>query len=253
MTRLSRIIANALLPLLFFSCSYLLLYHLGEGLLDEILLQGVSIGISTLLAVLSPAAFHFLIRSQIQEGFALLSDSTVVLPNEITLDMVLGNRITAWRPFQHHLNTEVCLQGEGELVYVQLGLDFRIPANEHGKRFIKHFKNNITVFEAWVQRAIFLASAYDRELTHSFASGALMNEEDEAALRSKFLSAMETQPLRSVELPVDTSDLTISRKVRVRKKQATINVTSQASEQELDEDLSLDDTLLSELGFNSAI
>ena len=253
MTRLSRIIANALLPLLFFSCSYLLLYHLGEGLLEELLLQFVAIGLSTLLAALPPIAFYFLIRSQIKEGFALLTNKRVVLPSEITLGMVLGNRITAWKAFQHRLDTEVCLQGEGVLVYVQLGLNFRIPASDNGKRFIKHFKNNFTVFEAWVQRAIFLASGYDREQTHSLASGALMNEEDERTLCSKFLSALEMQPLKSVELPVDTSGLTINRKVRVKKTGSTIANKLQPSEQQLDDDLTIDDALLSQLGLNNAI
>jgi hypothetical protein len=246
MTLLSRLIANALLPLFLLCGGYLLLYQLGEGLLGEMSLQASAIGLSALLAALPPIAFNFIIRSQLKEGFALLKNGKVVLPNEITLTHVLGNQITAWKLFKQHLDTEVCLQGKNELVYVQLGLDFQIPANERGKRFIKHFKNNMTVFEVWVQRAIFLASMMDRELAHSLANHIMMNEEDERTLRSKFLSALEMQPLKSIELPVNTAGLSVNPKVRVRKKITPV----QPSALHLEDDLGLDDDLLNQLGLN---
>lgn len=252
MTLRSRLIANLLLPLLLFCGSYLLLYRLGEGLLEEIALQTSAIGISLLLAVLPPLAFNFIIRSQIKNGFALMQNGKIVIPGEITLAEILGNQITAWKLFKQHLDTEVCLQGKGELVYVKLGLSFQIPANEQGKRFVKHFKTNITIFEAWVQRAIFISSAMDRELAHSLARGALMNEEDEQTLRSKFLSALEAHPLKSVELPVNSAGLTVNRKVRVVSKIAPVTASALDSDQQLEDSLSLDSALLEELGLNNA-
>ena len=214
MTLPSRIIANALLPLLFFWCGYLLLYHLGEGLLEAVPLQVVVGGLSILLAVLPPIAFSFLIRSQIREGFALLKNGKVVTPGEITLPDVIGHQITAWKPFAQRLDTEICLQGEGDVFYVQLGLDFYIPANERGKEFVRHFKTNIAVFEAWVQRSIFRASQLDPQLLHSLHEECLLNEADEQLLRRKFLKALESRLLLAVKLPVSSSGLKINRQVR---------------------------------------
>lgn len=251
MTPLSRLIAYLLLPLLFFSVSYLLLYTLGSGLLDEVLLYTTSIGLSLLLAVLPPLAFHFIISSQLKEGFALLKSGKVVLPDEITLTDVLGHQISAWKLFQQHLDTEVCLQGDGELIYVQLGLDFTIPASKRGKEFVKHYKTNMTVFEAWVQRTIFLTSSMDRELVDSLASNALMNEEDEMTLRSKFLSALEMQPLRSVELPVSTAGLQVNRKIRKRQQHTGGTIKTNTQSHELEEDLSIDTELLKQLSTDS--
>ena len=250
MTLILRLIANVLLPVLFFSVSYVVLYRLGTGLLEEMSLQAIIIGLSTLLAALPPITFGFIIRSQLKDGFALLKNGDVVLLKEITLTQVLGNRITAWKLFQQHLDTEVCLQGKNELVYVQLGMDFKIPATERGKQFVKHLKNNMIIFEAWVQRAIFIASSMDRELAHGLANNALMNEEDELVLRSKFLSALEVQPLKSIELPVNTSGLSVNRKVRVKKKIAPVASPVRTTAQQLEDDLSLDGDLLNELGLN---
>lgn len=252
MTLQSRLSAYILLPLLLFCGSYLLLYQLGEGLLEEMALQATAIGLSALLALLPPIAFGFIIRSQIKNGFALMRSGRIVIPGEITLAEILSDQVTAWKLFQQHLNTEVCLQGESELVYVQLGLGFTIPATEQGKKFVRHFKTNRTVFEAWVQRAIYLSSAMDRELAHSLASGALMNEEDEQTLRSKFLSALEAHPLRSVELPVDTAGLSVNRKVRVVRKVTPATASNRSEEQQLEDDLSFDTSLLEELGLHHA-
>ncbi len=214
MTLLSRIIANALLPLLFLSGSYQLLYHLGEGLLEETILQMIAFGLAMLLAALPPIAFNVLIRSQIREGFALLKNGNVVTPAEITLPDVISHQITAWKPFQQHLDTELCLQGEKEIFYVQLGLDFYIPANERGKEFVRHYKTNIVIFEAWVQRSIFRASQLDPELLASLHEDCLLNEEDEQLLRRKFLNALESRLLLGVKLPTSPSNLNINRQVR---------------------------------------
>lgn len=245
MTVVSRLIINVLLPLLLLSGGYLLLYGLGQGIISEAPLQTLSIGLSALIAALPPLAFRLIVRNQIKRGFALLKSGKVVLPNEITLFDVLGDRITAWKLFQQHLNTEACLQGEGMMIYVQLGLDFYIPANERGKQFIKHYKTNMTIFEAWVQRAIFLASLQDRELVHILPDEVLLNEDDEQVLRSKFLSALEDQPLESLILPIDTSAITVNRQVR------TIPIIRNDSNQPIEENLDLDQKLLHELGLES--
>ena len=219
MTLPSRLIANLLLPLLFLRVGYLLLYHLGDGLVEENVLQVIAIGLAMLLAVLPPIVFSVLIRSQIKEGFALLKNGKVVTPDEITLPDVIGYQITAWKPFEQHLDTEICLQGEGEILYVQLGLDFYIPANELGKEFVRHFQTNIVVFEAWVQRSIFRASQLDPELLHSLHEECLLNEADEQRLRQKFLTALQSRLLLGVKLPTTPSGLKINR--QVRKKQAS--------------------------------
>lgn len=250
MTPLSRIIANILLPIGFFVSGYMLFFTLGRGLVDELTLYGVAIGLALLLAAIPPLAFHFIIRSQIKEGFALLSSNRIVLPNEITLAHVLSGRITAWKLFEQHLETVICLQSDDELVYVDMGLDFCIPANERGKQFVKHYKTNMTVFEAWVQRTIYLASARDQELAHNLSIKALMNEDDERTLRSKLLSSMEAKELRSVELPVDTDGLTVNREVKVRKRNMNSVTSDSSSGIELDESLELDSDLLSDLGFD---
>lgn len=221
MTRISRLIFNLILPLILFNFGYFGLYWLGSDLVEGILLQFISIGLSLLLASLPPLVFRFLIRSQIKNGFALLKSGKIVTPDEITIGHVLGNQLVAWEAFAHHLDTEVCLQGDEELVYIKLRLDFSIPANKRGKLFVKHLKTNMTVFEIWVQRAIFIASAMERGLAHSLASSKLMNEEDENVLRSKILSALEMQPLKSLVLPSDTSGITVSRDMRVVKKETT--------------------------------
>lgn len=247
MTLLSRLIANLLLPLLFFCGGYLLLYQLGENLISKQLLQPIAITIALLLASIPAVAFAFLIRSQLKPGFALLKNGNVVLLGEITLEMVLTHRITAWKLYQQHLDTEVCLQGNNELIYVKMGLDFQIPANARGKQFIKHYSNNMAIFEAWVQRAIYIASLQDRELVHILPDSVLLNEEDERVLRSKFLSALETQPLKSVRLPLDTSGIRIDRQIRTR---ANASPPLIANDQEIlpDDALSLDQKLIQDLG-----
>lgn len=216
MTLTSRLIANFLLPLLFFSCSYLLLYWLGSGLLAPLTLLLVTIPISMLVGSLPLIIFSTHLRSQLKPGFALLKNGEIVTLGEITLGMILGNQITAWKLYEQHLDTEVCLQGEGELVYMKMGLDFEVAPNQHGKQFIKHYRHNICVFEAWVQRAIYLASLKDRELLQLLPKEVLLNEEDEKVLRSKFLSALEAQPMESIKLPIGTDALTINRETRSR-------------------------------------
>lgn len=242
----SRLIAYFLLPLLFFWCGYLLLYGLGEGLVPPLLLQTVAIGIALLLGSLPLIVFSFLIRSQLKPGFALLRNGDIVTLGEITLGMILGNRITAWRLYLQHLDTEVCLQGDGELVYVKMGLDFEIPPSKRGKQFIKHYSHNVTVFEAWVQRAIYLASLQDKELLQILPDNVLLNEEDERVLRSKFLSALEAQPLDSIKLPLDTASLTVNRKLRIRPTSAP--ALNHDSQELSDEELNLDQKLINELG-----
>jgi hypothetical protein len=249
MSLLSRLIANLLLPLLLFISGYLLLFTLGEGLISTPTLYVVAILIALLLAALPPLLFTLLIRSQLQKGFALLKDGDIVTHEEITLGMILGNRITAWRLYQQHLSTEVCLQGSDELIYVQMDLKFQIPATDKGKQFIKHFKHNITVFEAWVQRAIYLASLQDRELVEILPADVLLNEDDERVLRSKFLSALEAQPLESIRLPLDTSSLTVNRRVRCKPKADSPLSTPPAELTE--EQLSLDSELVAQLGLQT--
>lgn len=245
MTLTSRIIANLLLPLLFFWCSYLLFYWLGEGLIPPLPLQIISIVIALLIGSLPLLIFSFLIRSQIKPGFALLKNGDIVTQGEITLDMVLTGRITAWKLYQQHLDTEVCLQGNGELVYMKMGLDFQVAPNERGKQFIKHYKHNVSVFEAWVQRAIYLASQQDKDLLHMLSERTLLNEEDEKVLRSKFLSALEAQPLESIALPLDTDLLTINRETLSRPTPSP----SKHSEEELNEKaLHLNQELIQQLG-----
>lgn len=250
MTPLSRIIANILLPISFFGGGYMLLFSLGQGLVDEPTLYAAAIGLALLLAAIPPLAFHYIIRSQLKEGFALLSNNTIVLPHEITLANVLSGRIKAWKLFEQHLDTVICLQSDDELVYVDMGLDFCIPANERGKQFVKHYKTNMTVFEAWVQRTIYLASARDPEIGHNLSIKALMNEDDERDLRSKLLSSMEAKELRSVELPIDTDGLSVNREVRVRKRHINTVSSDHSSGIQLDESLELNSDLLGELGFD---
>ncbi len=224
MTLPSRLIANLLLPLLLLHGGYLLFYYLGEGLLEELVLQIIAFVLAMLLAILPPVAFSFLIRSQIKEGFALLKNGKVVTPGEITLPDVIGHQITAWKPFAQRLDTEICLQGEGNVFYVQLELNFYIPANERGKEFVIHFKTNIAVFEAWVQRSIFRASQLDSELLQSLHEEHLLNEADEQLLRQKFLNALESRLLLGIKLPTSPNSLKINR--QLRKKQSPRSTTS---------------------------
>jgi len=237
MTLLSRLTAYLLLPLLSLVAGYLLFYRLGEGLLHEFALHGIAITLALLLAALPPLLFHFVIRSQLKEGFALLKDGQVVTPTEITLTDILGHRIVAWKLFRQHLDTEVCLQGDGELLYIKLGFDFSIPATEAGKRFVRHYQHNMTVFEAWVQRSIYVASCQDREMATHLEQETLLNEEDEKMLRHKFIYALRAQPLRSLSLPASSREIRLNREIRRREKQVS-------PEEELD----LDTTLLLQLG-----
>lgn len=246
MSLTSRLFAYLFLPVLLVIGGYLLLYKLGEGLLSPPALKTVSLLIALLLGALPVLIFHFLIRSQLQPGFALLKNGEIVTLGEITLPMILGNRITAWKLYQQHLSTEVCLQGDDELVYVQMGLDFQLPASERGKQFVRHYKHNIAVFEAWVQRAIYLASLQDRELLQILPQDVLLNEDDERVLRSKFLSALEAQPLESIKLPLDTSSLNVNRRVRTRPR--AVSSLAEKSQEINEEALNLDQNLIEKLG-----
>lgn len=236
MTPLSRLTAYILLPLLL-SPSYWLFHRLGAGALDEDPLQAASTLLTLLLAALPPLTFRFIICSQLKEGFALLRDGRVVLPSELRIADVLGHRITAWKLFRQHMETEVCLQGEGELLYVRLGFDFTLHPNELGKGFIQHLQHNMTIFEAWVQRVIYLASTRDSEMAHHVGPETLLNEEDERILRRKFLYALRSEPLQSVLLPASSSEIRLKREVRRREKIASV-----------EEELKLDSALLQQLG-----
>jgi hypothetical protein len=237
---LLRFIANILLPVLLFGGGYLLFHWLGRGVVDAFELQVMAISLAALLAALPPVAFSYIIQSQIREGFALLRGGAIATPNEITLNDVLTHRITAWKPFRQHLTTEVCLQGEGELLYVTLGFDFTIPANEGGKRFVQHFAHNMTVFEAWVQRSIYEASCHDREMAANLDEATLLNEEDERILRHKFIYALRAQPLRSLQLPTSSRDIHLRREIRRREKVPGPG-----------EQLDLDTLLLQQLGLHA--
>lgn len=251
MSFLSRLTANILLPLIFFSIGYQLIYMLGEDLISNKLLQLISFGIALLLALLPIAIFSFLIRSQLKQGFARLKNGKIVPLGEITLDMVLTHRIMDWQLYQQHLDTEVCLQGDRELIYVRMGLNFRIPSSKRGKQFVKHYDNSMKIFEAWVQRAIYIASLRDREMVQLLPKDILLNEEDERVLRSKFLSALEAQPLESVRLPLDTDGITIDR--QIRKRTRTSNPLIKVDQDVLLENaLNLDEKLIHDLGLQQS-
>ena len=77
----------------------------------------------------------------------------------------------------------------------------------------------------------------------------LLNEEDEKVLRSKFLSALEVQPLESITLPLDTDSLTINRETHSR----PIAPSPLSHSRELDESaLHLNQDLVEQLGLKES-
>jgi hypothetical protein len=239
---------NLLLPLLFGGGSFALL-NLFSDQFGRNAAVYIGMGTITLLLTLLPVIIYRLIlKSQIQEGFALLNDGTVHLPEELSLRALLSDAIEGWIPFSHSIQTIACLVGKKERIFVTLELDFTLEANQDGKQFAEHIDQAVPQLEQVIQHCFFKASQVDPDMANSLDGSVLLNEDDEAVLKSKFLSALELIDIQGVHFPVSATGIRLNRSVRKETIQQPVSIDPIADELPDDEDLMLNDELLKSLG-----
>lgn len=241
---------NLFLPLLFGGSSFALLLlfsdHFGRN-------TAVYIGIGTitlLLTLLPVIIYRLILKSQIQEGFALLNDGTVHLAEELSLRALLSDAIEGWIPYSHSLQTIACLEGKKERIFVTLGLDFTLDANQYGKQFAEQIDQAIPQLEQAIQHSFFKASQIDPDMANSLDGSMLLNEDDEAVLKSKFLSALELIDIKGVNFPLTATGIRLNRNVRKETIQQPVSPATVADELPGEEELMLNDELLKSLGVN---
>jgi len=244
-----RLSFNLLLPLLFGSASFAALYLLTRNFGENSTVYAGIGAISLLLAALPVAVYRLFIKSQIQTGFAQLEDGNIFLPEELQLGPLLKGSIENWLPYEHTLHTTVCLQGKDERIFVTLNLNLTLSADHDGKRIAKHLDKALSQLEQAVQHTLYNASQMDPDMANSLNGSVLLNEDDEAVLKSKFLSALEMIELRGVSFPVTTDGIHLNR--NVRKEKIELPAARQDADDWPDEDdLMLNDDLLKSLGVN---
>ncbi|MGM0594709.1 MAG: hypothetical protein ACQETD_09250 [Pseudomonadota bacterium] len=249
MSLTTRLLFYLILPLTLGGGSLITMYQLvqqfGGG---AVVLAGIVI-IALLLALLPIALFRILILGQLQEGFALLDSGEVSLPEEVALNALLGDRIVHWVPYHHTLRTTVCLHGEQERIFVNIAVTLTLHHSKQGKKLAKQLEKVLPRLEQTVQQALYNASKMDPDMAHSLSGSVLLNEDDERTLKSKFLSALEMVAINGVDFPLLAEDLQIDR--NVQRKALPRPPQDKQSVQEGDElELSLDDSLLDELGLS---
>ena len=199
--------------------------------------------IALLLALLPMLFFRFFIHSQIQQGFARLSNGQIKLPNELKVGTLLGDQVESWMPTEQIVQTTVCLHGIQERLHVDIEVTIHLSPDRTGKLFAAQISKAMPQLEKNIQHAIYSASRMDPAMAFSLNGSTLLNEDDEAVLKSKFLSALETISIQGISFPVDTRGLRIHRNVRKERIKAN---ASQPHEEDLD--LHLDGDLLKSLG-----
>lgn len=231
------------LPLLFACTGLGIMWLIVGHHLQHLPAQALVGSITLLLALLPILFFRYFVHSQLQQGFARLNNDQIKLPEELSLGSLLGDQIDSWIPANQLVETTTCLYGENEHLYVKITVHISISADKYGKHFVEGLDKNIPLLIKKIQHAIYSASRMDPDMVMSLNGSTLLNEDDEAVLRSKFLSALETIAIQGVTFPVDTDGIHIDRQVRKEKLQSI-----KTADQEEKLDLTLDDSLLRSLG-----
>lgn len=246
MSKTIRLSFNLLLPLLLGSGSFALLFLLTRQFGQN---SAVYIGIGTisvLLAALPIAIYRLLLKGQMQQGFAQLNSGQFCLPDEIPLSALLTDAIDIWIPYSQTMQTTACLQGVNERIFVELNLDFTLAADNYGKQIVEHLDEALSQLEQAVQHILYKSSQLDPDMAGSLDGSVLLNEEDEAVLKSKFLSALDMIAIRGVSFPVTTDGIRLNRNVRKEPMAPTLRPGDDNLPDE--DELKLNDDLLQSLG-----
>lgn len=240
-----RLSAYLILPLLLSVSSFATMNFLGERFADDLLVQGIMLSISLLLGLLPILLYHFFVHSQLQQGFAHMDNGSVLLPNELGLAAVVGDRVVHWQSFEQTLNTTVRLHGTKADLRVSISVILTLWPDRHGKKLARHLDEAIPLLERSIQECLYSASCMDDGFSLALDGSTLLNEDDERVLKSKFLSALEMLEIKGVFFPHDASGIHIDRNV---KKEKPAPEAPAAKDDILDEDLLLDDDLLKSAG-----
>lgn len=236
-----RLSAYLFLPLMVGTTSFFTMKYLGGTNSDSALMTGIMLGITLLLGLLPSLLYRSFIQGQLQQGFAHMDDGSVLLPDELGIGAILGDRIQYWQSYEHLLSTTVRLHGSKADLLVGLRINLTLWPDKHGKELAKNFDESLPLLERSIQECLYGASLMDDGFALALDGSTLLNEDDERVLKSKFLSALEMLAIEGVFFPHDAAGIHIDRNV---KKEKHASVVSTAAE----EDLRLDENLLKRAG-----
>jgi hypothetical protein len=240
-----RLIAYAAIPVLFSSGSFLVMRSLIQSVAETPLVLGIVFSISLLLGLLPALLFRLFVHSQLQQGFAHMDDGSVRLPGELGIAELAGNRIRHWQAFEQRLSTTVRLHGRGADLLVSIHLNMTLIPDEHGRELAKHIDEALPLLEQTIQECLYSASRMDDGLAKALDGSALLNEEDERVLKSKFLCALETLTIDGIFFPHEAAGIQIERSVT---RDRHLTESAEPPDEFKDEDLLLDETLLKGAG-----
>lgn len=246
MSRLTRLSAYLLLPMLLGGGAYVVMIALPVSHGETLPAQAVMVVIALLLGILPVVLYRFFIHAQLRSGFACLDDGRLLLPKELQPAMVLNKRIVRWQLFEQAIDTTVRLHGEGEELLVNICVTLTISPDEAGKHVVHQLDAALALVEKAIQESLYNASLEDKDIGRSLDGSTQLNEGDERVLKSKFLSAMEQMVIEGIYFPHDASGIEIDHLVH---KQPLVECKAQLpDEMDAPDTLQLDQALLKTLG-----
>lgn len=240
-----RLSAYLIIPLLLAAGSFIAMNYLGERFTGDPLVQGVMFSISLLLGLLPALLYRFFVHSQMQDGFAHMDDGRVLLPHELGIAAVVGDRIHHWQSFEQSLQTTVRLHGAMADLLVSIRVNLTLWPDIKGKELAKHFDEATPLLERAIADCLYRASCMDDGFALALDGSTLLNEDDERVLKSKFLSALELLTIKGVFFPHDAAGIYIDRSVT---KEKHAPECSDAADELHEDELLLDNTLLKSAG-----
>lgn len=227
------IITRFIMPLVLAAWTYLLMAQLGGKWVDNIELQGVMGSTALLLGLLLGLISQFIIQAETQNGFALLKNRRVLLPQQLKLTDIMRHNVIGWIPFTIPLHTTICIYTPDEWRYIDVVIERELAKDHAGKIVAAHLDKAAPILEERLQKTIFAASQQDSSFAEFFAKNQLMNDEDIQIFKSKLLSAIERDQTPGVEYGISPSSIHIKRTSMKR-----VNHLGPIEEPELDFDLS---------------
>ncbi len=247
MTLLSKLLLYFITPVLVFAVSFGSLSAVGSTqMVYHEALALVTI-IALIITIITSLISRYYVLSEMQDGIAILKNRHARLPTELTIVNIFGNQIDYWVSFNQPLHTTVSVVVDQNIrAYFDIDIERTLTNDRHGKQIAANLQQVLPILEESVQRSIYQASEMDKSLGELFSPNRLLNEEDIDIIKSKLLSAIESEAVQGIFFShqMDTISLDIFSVERVTRDGQKIKNSTINEEEEEDDDLSLDIDIL---------
>lgn len=189
----------------------------------------------------------YILQAAVQEGFAIINDKELRLPEELSLARLLSNSISGWVPFSQPLDTTICFVAPGEWRYIDISIDRHFSRNKEGKLLAQKREKSLPLLEERLQNTIFSSSRVDSSFSEFFEKNKLMNETDIQTFKSKLLSSIEADSPTGIEYSYDPNSIRINSKTLRRVKKNIIESAIEYDHEELDLELDFDNEFMDNL------